>query len=495
MAWLSDPLVASWYNVVMTLHVTAVTETPPGFGQAAVTEPAARTRRRATSFVAAGLLFVFTVAQRPAHGFRFDAQAYWSGAKAAWANILSGGLRSHAGLESIASSATKDGALAGLDSLLELPLRLRGILAYLSYSPPALMDRLFPGSGEAAVLVENSLIMAVVGAVLLPAIAKALGVRGPLVTGACAALVWLVGARFAPYPLMDLPAAAAFLGAVLFAAKRSPLGIALTGLCAGIAFNIRPAYLLPLAAVTAVVAVLHRFRALWLLPGAAVALLPQFLLNVVWGFWWVPVPPATWTLARYQADLGSYVVRYDTVLSSLPRQFYCDPHMASAAGGGLLHTLIGNFPWSAVFLAEKFSAALAWSPATPYSNPTATESYSLLLPVSAVTVCGALALIALAVRCRRGPLRGYSVTVVATLIGVCATLVTSSTETRFALPVVLLGVLGCALLLSGGKRAMSRGWWIAAGAGTLLVVVFAGMGLGHPLPAGAEDPMACAILP
>ncbi|GLW96937.1 hypothetical protein Misp02_10240 [Microtetraspora sp. NBRC 16547] len=443
----------------------------------------------------AGILFVFTVVQRPARNFHFDAQAYWSGAKAAWANLFSG-LRSHAGLGQFTggSSAVNPESATGLDSLLEVPLRLRGILSYLAYSPAALVDRFFPGVGQSAVLIENSLIIAVVGAMVLPAMARALGTRSPVVVYGCAALVWLVAARFAPYPLTDLPAAAAFLCAVLFASRRSRWGIALTGLCAAIAFNIRPAYLLPVAAVTAAVVVVHRFRALWLLPGAAVALLPQFLLNLMWGFWWVPMPPATWALARFQAEFGSYVVRYDTVLSDLPRQYYCDPHMAAAAQGGFIRTLLTNLPWSAGFLAEKFSAALAWSPATPYSDPAATENYSSLLPLSVITVCGALALIALAVRSRRGPLRGYSVTVVAALLGACATLVTSTTETRFALPVILLGILGCALLLSRGGRAMGRGWWLAAGVGTVLVVTFAVVGLGHPLQTGSENPQACAAL-
>ncbi|WP_405085624.1 hypothetical protein [Microbispora sp. NBC_01389] len=473
--------------------LTRTTAPPEG---AARGKSVARTRRVIT-VVTAGLLFLLTMARRPAREFHYDATSYWAGSKAGWEVLLHGGWATKATLTPMAAGRAGPTGAATLDTMFEFPLRLRGVLTYLVYAPAALVDRVLPGAGAVAVLAENALILALAGAVLLPAIAWRLGARSPLVVCLCAALAWIAGAGFAPYPLMDLPAAAAFVCAVLFASARSRWAIALTGLFAGVALNIRPAYLLPLAALAAASVAVHRLRALWTLPGLTLALLPQFALNLVLNYGWLPAPPLTALLARYQAELGSYIVRYDTVLPGAPRLFYCDPLMASVSRGGPVRTLLAGLPWSPGFLAEKFSAALAWSGSTPYSAPAGVEDFGLLLPIAAVTVCGGTALVAAAVRARAGVPRGHAPTVVAAFLGAAATLVTTTTEARFALPVVLLGVAGCALLVPralGGDARMGRGWWLAAGTVTALVVAFAVLGLRHPLSSEPTDPAACAAL-
>ncbi|MEU9830614.1 hypothetical protein AB0D67_03640 [Streptosporangium sp. NPDC048047] len=441
-------------------------------------------------------LFALTVARNPARDFQGDAIRYWRGAQTGWAFLFG---------DAPATGGASTSALTTDTPVIQhAALGLRGVLAFVVYAPAALADRLAAGSGAAAVLVENALIIAVLGAVVLPAIARTLGVRGPATICWCAAGVWLLVAPFAPYPLMDVPAAAVFLCAVLLASAGSRRCLVAAGLCAGIALNLRPAYLVPLAAVVVVIAAVRRLRGLWLLPGVAVALVPQFAVNAVGGFGWFPVPPLSGSLANFQAGLSSYIVRYDTLLAGPPQQFYCDPHMAHAFLGravtsvaDLPFTMLTNLPWSAVFLLEKFSAALAWSPHVPYSVPPADESYSLLLPVAAITVCGTSALIAAALRRGSAGRRPEAALVAAAMLGACVTLLASAAETRFALPVVLLGIVGSALALASIRRSRTVRpvWAVAVAAGTLVVVVSATAGLSHPLPplpVGALEIHDCA---
>ena len=426
----------------------------------------ARTWRGPT--LAAVAVFAGAAAQRPAGVFVYDAHTYWSGSSALFTK----------------ASVYAVGELAW-----------RGALSPLVYAPAAAVDRVFPGSGREAVLVENAAVLAVVGAVVLPLIARALGARGPLVLCTCAALTWFVGERFAPYALMDLPTAAVFLGAVSFASTRSLWGLALAGLGVGMAANLRPAYLAPAAVVLVAVAVLRRAGALPFAGGAVVALLPQVFLNAAHGAGYLPVPARTQALAAIQADVASYTVRYDTIVTGMPpQQYYCDPRMARlvdghpVGSGGQFAVLVLEHPWrSAGFLAEKLSAALAWSWNTPYGQPAGVENPNAALPLVAATVLGLAALVA-TVRRARG---GYALLVLLSALATVVSLLTSATETRFALPVVLFGVCGCAVAV---VHRPSRRGLAAAGVVTAAVLLCAAWGLSAPLPPGQGSAHACATI-
>lgn len=415
----------------------------------------------------AAVLLAATVAQGPAGGFVYDAARYFGGSLALFTDA---------------------------DLAREGDLDFRGVLTSLVYAPAALAEHLLPGAGRYAVLALNALLVAVIGAVLLPAVAGRPG-SGWL----SAALTWLVAARFAPYPLMDLPAVAAFLTAV-WLALRTPAwwSLGLAGLAAGVTVNLRPAYLLPLAALTGAVAVLRRGTALWFAAGGLAGALPQVAFNALRGSVPGPTPPGTAGLAGFQAGYASYIVRYDTIEpvtapGGAPQQFSCDPSMAAAVAGhpvastgGLVRALLGNLPESALFLAEKVAAALAWSWSTPYSSAATAEHYELAVPVVVIVVTGVAAAV-----------RTPGARVLAVLAAaVCAGLMTSATETRFALPLVLLGVAGCALL-TGGPRPPHPPWRAVASVLVVSAVVLAAAaaGVAHPLPPGPATATACAGLP
>ncbi|NJC63531.1 hypothetical protein HC028_03250 [Planosporangium flavigriseum] len=433
------------------------------------------TRSRPWLTVSAGVaLFLLSAVQQWPSAFRYDAAVYWSGSVA----LFTG-------------DSTYDRGW----------LELRGFLTPFVYAPAALVERLFAGAGGPAVLVENALLVAVAGVVLLPGIARTVGgprTQGPLVTWLCAGLSWLVLGRFAPYPLMDLPAVVLFLTVLRLALVRSRWGVlVLAGVAAGVTVNLRPAYLIPVGAVVVGVVVLHRSRAVLFLVGAVLGSLPQVVFNVARGAAPSLMPAGTPGLMSLQASYASYVVRYDTIIdtSGPPQQFYCDPSMAHAVAGHpvtstgqLAKALLTNLPESVAFMLKKVGAALAWSSSTPYSTAAAVERYDLALPIVLITVIGAFGLV-LAARRREGLLLAGSG------LAVCLSLMTSATETRFALPLVLLGIVGCAVTVGlPATRLRSTRLLVAAAAVVVLGLAFAAWGVADALPPGPAGAAQCATV-
>lgn len=126
-----------------------------------------RQRHRTTWWAGLGppaALFAATVAQGPSGGFVYDAARYFNGSLA---------LFTHA------------------DAAREGDLDFRGALTPVVYAPAALAEHLVTGAGRYGVLVQNALLVAVIGAVLLPGVA---GRRGPAAVWLCAALTWLAAA-------------------------------------------------------------------------------------------------------------------------------------------------------------------------------------------------------------------------------------------------------------------------------------------------------------
>ena len=429
-------------------------------------------RQRAIVTAIAGVvLFLATVTQSPAR-FLYDATGYWNGSVA----LANGG----------------DPYIAGV-------MTLRGVLTSLLYLPAALAVKgSDPSAGGLAVLVENSLLVAFVGVLLLPGLLRAWGPVTSRMVWVCAGLTWIAVGRFAPYPLMDLWGAVVSLAAVVALQRRTTIGLIGAGLLAGIAFNVRPAYLLPLLMMVGVVFLTRRLSGMWFVGGAVVALLPQSIMNLAHGVSWIPWPRDMTALTQQQADHASYIVRYDTAVYGPvrnPQQFFCDPSMAQAVGNHppgstreLVSLYLHNPSQSFVFLLEKASAAVHWPLSAPYLSPGGAGDHLFALLVTAITVVGAAALAhgQLQSGVRSTPLPVWAT--LAVWLGSLTTLVTPSPESRFALPLVLLGIAGCSALLRQrpGKR------WIA---GTILMVVgvfaLGNLGLSHPAPAGGISPAIC----
>jgi len=424
--------------------------------------------------VTAGLLVFLGTVTRAPERFLWDAATYWRG--------------------SVSLAHGSDPYVVGA-------LSLRGVLTPLLYFPAALADRGFgDSSGGVAVLVENSLLISLVGVLLLPWLLRAWGPVTSWMVWVCAGLTWLVLGRSAPYPLTDLWAAALMLAAVVVLRRRSAMALMGAGLLAGIAFNVRPAYLLPLLLALAVVVLIRRFAGLWFAAGVFVALVPQSIMNLTHGAGWKPWPSGMMALTQAQAYNASYFVRYDTAAygpARIPQQFFCSPAMAQAVGdqppdstGALVVLYLHHLPQSLVFLAEKAAAALHWPLSFPYFAPAGAGDQLFALLVTTVAVVGVASLV------HAGSTLGFRSTSTAVWValvvwlGSLATIITPSPETRFAMPLVLFGIAGCAAL--AGRRLSKR--WVA-GVVIAVAVVFAigAAGLSHPAAPGSASPSTCAI--
>ena len=434
---------------------------------------------RDTRLVTAGaalLLALATALQRPAPRFFDDAATYWHGAKA----LVGGG-----------------------DVVVGGGLAMRGVLTSVLYAPAAAVTAAVgPSAAGLAVLVQNAVLIAVLGAVLLPRLVALWRPVTPAVIAVCAVGCWATTATFAPYPLTDLWAAALLLTAVVVVAGPRRRSLAVAGLAAGAALNLRPAHLVPVALVLGFVLLWRRAAGAWFALGIAVALLPQFLLGAAQGWGASPWPPGTAGVARLQAGYAAYVVRYDTLAARAGHSplFFCSPEMAGALGptppastGEFVGAVLHHLPQSAVLLAEKAAAALHWPVATPYftSGPRLNGVFAVL--VTLLTVVGAAALLRVTLAHRRNGLTPSRLVPLVAWLGSAATLLTSTTETRFALPLVLFGIAGCATLapVPVPRRRGHWGWVVGALVVAAVVYAVGTAGLGHPVAGGAGTLADC----
>lgn len=396
-------------------------------------------------------------------------------------------------------------------------LEVRGALGAPIYVPAALLaEVLGTGGALTAVLVQNSLLVALVAAFLLPRLAGR--PRDPWTAWGGAALVLVVLSPFAPYALVDLYPAVALLLALLLLRSRRPASLATVGVLLAFTVGVRPSYLVPVLLLAAVLAS-HRVRAL--LPvggGVALGLLPQSFVNLHLHGTALPWPVDSAGLVRLQAAYASYVVRYDTVPSApRPQLFHCSPAMAervpSPPPEGLLELarhLLVNLPDSFVFALQKIAAAFLWGWSTPYTA--ADEPVVTALGVTVALVSGlGVAYLVRPVFGRHpagaGGAGGDAATQrtrawawAAIAVGSMLTLVSSTPEARFALPVVLVGVVGCTTAIAGRAplRAPFWGrvpWWVPGLALGAFVVAVGSTGMVNPAPPGDVTPEICAAAP
>ena len=441
------------------------------------------------AFLASLTAFCIQVVHGRAPAFIYDAAQYWNGAAA---------------------------IIAGNSPLVPGGLTTRGVFTAFVYLPPAFVTGLIgPSAAVWTVLAWNALLGAVVSVVLVPRIAGLFSshprARPP------ASRIWisaLVGgfvlSGFARFPLVDVWAAAlALAGLYGLMVGRRWWWLSLAGASLTAAVNLRPAMIAPVLLAVAFLMLTRSKPIAIAAPAMALAAAPQVLFNVLkWGLW-SPVPHDTVPLSIVQAEPAPYTLRYDTVAFSnqAPQQWYCDPHYAAllardAKPGNQLEVVASAFrhlPDSLWFLVRKAAVNLQWSLATPYGNPPGEATDPMAYVILSVSVLGLAALILRAVRSRSD--RTALVTTLAMLafwFGALATIVFSTPETRFALPLVLVGLIGIVSAVPQQIvfRGPSRGALVTIGCALLIAVglFLAGteaLGL-HMPPGPLTDAAACS---
>lgn len=436
-----------------------------------------------TSVIAAAILsFAIALAHGPAEKFVYDAAQYWAGAQA----LATGG------------NVFKAGGLG-----------MRGALSAVVYLPATAVRLLTGASPYAVVLVQNALLVAWLGTMLIPRIAGLLVTTSKRHVWISAILSALLLAGFAPYPLLDLWAVALMLaGALLLLGRKSPWLLACGGLVIAVAINLRPAYIVPAALAGIVWMTFFWRKAHWPALGAAIAFAPQVITNMVVMGSWKPWPTLTSKIAAIQAQYAGYTIRYDTIAyveSPSPRQFFCSPELASTAGaqfpkgtGELVVFFANSFPESLSFMAQKVAASLSWSLATPYEAPPSGGIGLMAIAVATVSSVGFLALIWHFFRRQAGSRGPVIPVLLAVWLGSVATLVFATPETRFALPILLIGLIGCAVATS---RVTSRlpmtvvavAWGEGVAVLVVLLLWLGTAGLSHPAPPGDVTAAICRV--
>lgn len=462
-----------------------------GTGEAGDTDGADRTR-----FLGAGatrerlarpLIFVTVVAATMLRGtgpFLYDAYFYWT------------------------VSRRLVGASESPDPLI---VALRGVWTYGVYVPAALTTTILgPRAAGLSVLGQNALLVAALATLVVPALVsrfRPLTLKTRLVV---AALCYLCTAGFAPYPLIDLYAATAALVIVLLVSRKTThvYHILAAGFLTTVMVNMRPAYGPTAVAIGICALVRHRRRVLWMAVAALLGLVPQVWFNVQRYARWSAVPTGNSDLGALQADLGSWVVRYDTVLGSTTPQLYqCSPGMASAIGrapataGELLATFVHHLPTSVPFVLEKLSATLHWLWSTPYSVPHRGVDGAFAMCMTVLAVTGLIGLgryVVLRWTSSTGQQRVAAAALSGVVIATVATVAGSAPENRFQLPLLLVATAGA---VAGFSRAPQRPghrlwpWGLGVVVASIAVTALAYSGLAHPMPVGAAvNRAACARL-
>ena len=386
----------------------------------------------------------------------------------------------------------------------------RGALTAVVYIPAAALSALLgPQTAQFTILLQNALVLGWFGTFLLP---KFIAYWKPVSTRlrlASVFLTWIVMVGFAPYALVDLYPVVAVIVALLLLRSNTSFVILIAGLISGFALNLRPAFLVSAVLIGVVAVIWKRWKGALFALGVVIGLVPQLIVNVVQSGIWSLVPPAQSSLVALQAGYASYIVRYDTLMgAAVPQQFYCSPAMANqllgttlpASTGELASTFLGNMPNSIVFSLQKIASALQWPTSNPYTVPAPGIDELFALAITSITVIGLLALLRLAVKSRAK----WSSTVwqnwaalAAVVLSSVVTLVGAATESRFALQLVVIGLVGCLTLPAiSPRRAWNRGrWWIVASLILVIVVSFFGYkGLSHPAAPGIADQAICAAL-
>jgi len=431
-----------------------------------------------SSHFAALAIVVVTLFRSRAGGFVYDAAHYWSGAY----------------------------ALVNLQNPYEPGfLALRGVLTSVVYLPATLVSN-FVGVGADtwAVLAQNALLVAFLGAYLVPQLLRSLGFTETKYLWLSAALVSITYMGFAPYPLMDLWAMAALFTGVLFVFARPRSFLLAAGVLFAVSLNLRPAYLLPVLAIVVFWLIANWRKSLSFFAGSVLALIPQVALNWLVRQSFFPWPVDSAAIASIQSTFAAYVLRYDTVAFDAtrnPAQFFCSPIMSAALKADVqtdtlstLSAYLDHFPKSIPFVFEKLAGSLIWSFETPYLAAASMGIGILAVITSSIAGFGVVGLIWQQLRARSNPNRSLLLALVISGFAVIATLVFSTSEARFAAPLLLLGILGTVILWSAKKSTHRELAWlrILGVLVTVLILLLGSKALDHPALPGGVTAEICA---
>ena len=357
-------------------------------------------------------------------------------------------------------------------------LQLRGAWTPIFYIPAAFVQKIF-GTGNdrpiinAAVLLQGALLVALVSVFLIPSVMKIFFPPNLTSLSVSAFLGWLVLRKFALYSLLDLWAVALILMSICLLKRKTILSIFAAGFILGVCSNIRPSYLPFVFASIAVAFFYIHFRALIFFFSFIGAQALQIAVN-----WRVNhrislFPIDLSSVSREDFGLSLLVVRFDGVMYPKPEGglSFCNPAMVKIALNEMPYNIfeyllvLARHPISSFwFILEKIGTSLYWPVSAPYFEQRGTVDALFGSMILLITVIGLASLIFIQAPIFSLPFpRLLSFFVITwTLIGLCV----NHVETRYALPIVIFGIVGVGGLIgqcfgSGCSRLNIRGRWLS----------------------------------
>jgi len=350
----------------------------------------------------------------------------------------------------------------------------RGYSSGLLFVPAVLVSRWTSIDPELVILGEMSAILAVLGWVILPSFqGRALGRSATLPDRIVSTvLLWFLWGGFASAALLDLPALFMFLLAVLISWRGGRWWVPLAaGLVAGLAYNMRPAYLAGAVGIVVVVALagnpdwrIRLRHSVLVALGILVALAPQSLMNVSAGAPALPPTPAlTGEFLAFHLGSGVVYQRYETALDPnwpSPQVWSCDPggiQLVAASGSpppsdlvSYASLMLSNPIAGAELLARRVGILLWLNERGPYVTDVAVRNPAY--GVVNVLLVGLFAAFVLA-RARRSP--RLIVGVILILLA-CGPALISLADLRFFVPLSVAGIAFCVPAISWLRHATGR---------------------------------------
>jgi len=363
-------------------------------------------------------------------------------------------------------------------------LDLRGAWSPIVYSPAAAVNHIIGRSGYGEglfvfVLLQNAVLVGAISTLLLPALMRLWFPRNSTSLIVCATIGYFVLRNFAPYSLMDTWAIALVLLAVCLIERRGFASLFFAGLAIGVGVNLRPSYLLTAVVITVITVVSLRYRGLLMIVGLVVAQTPQIVVNWFVNGRMTPFPVSLAGVSGNRAVWTLFTIRYDTIAYrpfAEGAQLFCDPAMVRVAlselppsRSDLVMVFVTNPLQSGWFFIEKLGAVLLWPVTVPYFEWIPVLNLLFGVVIVLITVLGISGL--MLTRTKSPALSLPRVAALVVIGGVLVNLVLFHTETRYAIPLVLIGVAGIAGLAGHCASHGIRRRDIRGGLPTAIVVL------------------------
>jgi hypothetical protein len=353
-------------------------------------------------------------------------------------------------------------------------LYFRGILTSIVYWLPSFVGTKFLDSSGfgtniyVLVLIQNSLLISWMSAYLLPRIVTLFTPINRITIWATAVPSAYVMFGFAQYSLMDIWAVAAMaLGLVLILKQRNSSAL-LAGVTFGVAFNLRPSYLVTIVLMGVCYLVFKKQRSFLIVCGFLLAQFPQIVYNHIYYGSWSLIPTGLTKIGALNQVLDGASIRYDTVGYSHQPMLgisFCDLNMYKLVMSNnpqskfeLLELFFRNPISATIFQLKKLAGAFWWPVDAPYYDydPVVNVIYGAVILL--LTSMGIGALFHLLSKSTNLDMAGKAI-VCAIFIGFLINLVLYHSETRYGLLVVVLAICGIAALItmtSNGNQSLEK---------------------------------------